>query len=196
MFEEHQYYIIIGSVAAWILPPFKQFREKYFYYFLILAFTDAFVISLYFGVSIILPNGLFYTLSSFLLYVVLFNKEELLNKKLILLILFTLSTFVLFLPGTKEKYLMLCIIHMAIMYEFLKRFLVDLSMNESFNLFLFLLVFYEMSVIIKFIVSLLDFRWGTLHFELISILEILLAVTFALFKERQLIFQKLSNNPN
>lgn len=189
MFQEYQYYIIMGSVAAWLLPPFRQFREKYFYYFLILAITDAFVVSLYFGVSIILPNGVFYTLSSSFLYVSLFNREELLKKKFIIILFLACSVLVMFLPGAKEKYLILCIIHTTVMYEFLKRFLVELSLQESFNLFLFLLVFYEMSIIIKFIVSLLDFRWGTTYFDMISILEILLALSFAVFKERQMKFQ-------
>lgn len=184
----------MGSIAAWLLPPFRQFREKYFYYFLILAITDAFVVSLYFGVSIILPNGVFYTLSSSMLYVALFGRKELLNKKGVISLFFLLTVLVLFLPGAKEKYLILCIIHTTVMYEFLKRFLVELSLQESFNLFLFLLVFYEMSIIIKFIVSLLDFRWGTIYFDMISILEIILALSFAIFRERQMRFQKKGTN--
>lgn len=190
MFQEYQYYIIIGSMIAWMLPPLRQFREKYFYYFLILAINDLLVVFLFLGVSIVLPNGVFYTLASSLLYLALFNREELRKKKIIISLFLLFNALVVFLPGAKEKYLILCIIHTLIMYEFLKKFFVELSLQETFNLFLFLLVFYEMSIIIKFIVSLLDFRWGIIYFDMISILEIMLALSFAVFKERQMKFQK------
>lgn len=188
MFQEYQYYVIVASVAAWLLPPFRQFREKYFIYFLILAFTDAVVTSLYLGIKIVIPNNLFYTVSSFLLYVTLFGKDELVKKKFLLLGLVLLIVVGTTISNPKQRYIVLCLFHTMIMYEFLKRFALDYSMREVINIFVLLLVSYEITIVTKFVVSILDIRWGELYFDLMSIFEIFLALTFAIFRERQLTF--------
>jgi len=40
--------VIMFSLLAWLLPPFKQYKTKYFLYFLILAFGDPTVILLHY----------------------------------------------------------------------------------------------------------------------------------------------------
>jgi hypothetical protein len=182
-------FFLISSIILWLLPPIRQFRSDYFYFFIIIALTDPIthVLRWYFysGTNIqiiILQIALVFSLF----------QPEILKKYIIAVIIFAvviLSLSVLKPTEMIDLYLII-FINASIFIIFLKRALVNIINKKEINIFHFALLFYEMIVITKLLNVILQFANALYYFYISTIFQYLLAVFFFMLREdnRKIIF--------
>jgi hypothetical protein len=162
------------NIAAWLLPPFRQKGCKYFLYFLILALSDPIytIIDWFYTTD----ATTYYVFISTMLLIVLVRKKYL----YLLLIFIVLMNFYL---NNLEIRVFTFVIHFIILLYFLKEFIVIISEESKIVIFNLVLILYEASIIFKFAASYLAIA-GYLYFYITTAFEILIAVFFILYNEK------------
>jgi hypothetical protein len=170
-------YIVLLTIIAWLLPPFRQYRGSYFYFFLILAVSDPLNIAFKY-----LLNLTFY-LHFILLLLQIFSLVDSRWVKNVPLILITVLLSVganMFLEPDAVTVLMVAG-QLVVLSIFLKKAVSYLRDFGSLNLFFFALILYEASIISKYFVLLLEIPVKIIYFNLTSVFETLLAFYFTFF---------------
>lgn len=167
------------SMLIWFLPPFRQYNQKYFGYFLVLALTDpvALFLNLVFHIHPLKP----FIVLSFLLLLTLFD----LNKpvtRLISGIAFLLMTAASFYLTTPIANVLMIFCHLMILSVIIKHLARFIGKEQSISLFLIALVFYETTIILKMYVDLIKEANFTLNYFITTGFEIFLALIFILFR--------------
>jgi hypothetical protein len=172
--------IVYISTIVWILPIFRQYNTRIFYFFLILGLSDpANIIS----VSLFThKTGLVYCIAALLLFYSLNLREHSRLKftytDFLLIILFVSAIFLL----NDLNYLILCI-HLIILVRFIQKVVIDVHQKGEANVFYLMLILYETTVIVKIVVFLFGSNVGVLFFYITLAFQILIGIFFTLFKE-------------
>lgn len=187
-------YISTATMIAFFLPLITQFRGKFFYYFLLLALagiTGAFLSI--FGVN---PNISYYLFTH--LIIILFQYTDFrksFRKWQLLLHLIPpfLVHFWLQSPYTLIYFILLHLIVSS--YIFLRAF-ADINKKLEIPLFYFLLSLYEMTIIMRSLVIIINADNGIYYFSIINLFQILLAIIFIFVRDdNQRLSLKLTKNP-
>jgi hypothetical protein len=169
------YYIIryVGDFT-WMLPPFRQYGTKYFLYFLILACVSPIAVFLIYVTHI--PNSQIVSVFSLLALYSLLKP----TKKLKITFLVILISLIVFADLLSDIHLRLISIvaQTLILISFIYDFLLYTENKRTFNLFYFLLIMYQMTVVYKFIARILDVHHGVVLFYLTTFLEIFFGIAF------------------
>jgi len=171
--------IIYISTFFWLFPPFRQFKGRYFYYFLILALSDP--VNLISVTLIGIPHHIIHCIAGLLLLYSI-NSIEYVKKYLIANIIFILAFF-LFLFLLNDLLYVILTLHLLILYRFIRLSLLNTYSKNELNVFLFLLVFYEISVIVNLIVFISKSNLGVVFYYLTLSFQILIAIFFTIFRE-------------
>lgn len=174
--------IIIFTLAfIWLIVPVRQYKTKYFLYFLILGVLDPiYITSFYlFKVNVetifLLGTGLL-TFGAF----INFNIKYRLVLSSIITIL-CLASILYY----KEYYLEIeLIIHLAIFFNFFAILLKDFSMHRDIKYFSLLLVLYEISLLVKFYLTFSQTQLGPSYFHFTSIIQIIIGIFFLFINEK------------
>ena len=185
--------IVYISIVFWLLPPFRQFKGAYFLYFLILALSDPLAI---FSVKLIgAPPHVIHTFASILLFYSINPKSANIRRNWFSHSIFIIGFIIAIFFLHNLLYIVL-IIHLMILFKFLKLTLVTSYKLDILNIFYLVLIFYELSIII----NLLDFL-GSNEFRIIIYymtlsFQILMAIFFTIFTEKSdfLILKLRSDN--
>ncbi len=167
--------ISISSIIVWALPPFKQYRTDYFYFFLILAFTSPFNIIIIYLLRI--SPLLIAVMSSFLLISSLMSYK----KQRYFFVILSIISFVIsfgFSIHRNTLIILLILTHIIVVLILINSFIKHLQETKAVNLFLILLVTYEFINIVKFIAGLLSFEQGAISYHLPSFIHLFLGITF------------------
>jgi hypothetical protein len=189
------------SVIIWLIPPIRQFKGSYFYYFLFIALMDP--ISIFLHQVHALPfTDLVYLAGSLLALYSLFPKAFI--KKyfpilliFMLLILFLFSQKFIFafsqnsiLLFTEQKQgdhiafpLLMILLHMSILMIFIQRFILRYTANKRFTLFLLILIFYELTSILKIFNVMLGLADAVAFFVITTIAQSLFGLYFSIVRE-------------
>ena len=170
------YIIIYTSVLVWILPPFRQYKGSYFYFFLVLASGGILAITIHLDVLKL------YDIISFLLLLSLYKQQQI--KKnwywfcIMLLILLFMNKY------SYDKLIRFSIIalHIIIFYIILKNAAIDYNTNNMFNIGYFILLLYEITVLLKFYLSIANIQTGAIFFYLMTAFESFIAIFFTIYK--------------
>lgn len=163
----------------WLLPPFRQFKGKYFCFFLVLGLG---------GLSTILFSYLHislakvYNITDIILLLTLTNRSSV--KKYLYLFLILLAA-VLFINQTSDLKLIILtiiIVQMIIFYIFLKNAAIDYYKNNSIRVSLLILLLYEITVLLKFYFALRNIQAGMVFFYLTTAFESFIAIFFTIYK--------------
>ncbi|MBM4171054.1 MAG: hypothetical protein FJ214_04200 [Ignavibacteria bacterium] len=175
--------LFFSSIAVWLLPPFKQFGTKVFFYFLLLALTDPIVLLTSTLFKINLPIE--YNISvSYLLVISLLDKKVINEQKYILIFGFLFIFIVFFLPTTNtQKYIVLLAIQLLILAIFIKTFAVSYVFDKKILIFYLMLIFYQLTIISKFFNVLIGFADATAFFIITSIAQIFFGLFFSIYRE-------------
>ena len=172
--------IIYASIIVWFLPAFRQYKGKYFYYFLILALSDPLT---FFSINVLqVSNYFFYSIAGILLFYSIgtstqsFLKYWKFNLLFIVVFLFTLFT----LPNLL---FLILILHILILYKFIKQSVIRLHQSGELNYFLLVLIFYEITALLKVIAFISGTDTGIIFFYLTLSFQILVALFFTIFRE-------------
>jgi hypothetical protein len=172
--------ITYASIFVWLLPAIRQYKGKYFYYFLILALSDP--LNIFFVNVLNVPNYFFHSIAGILLFYSIgtstqsFLKYWKFNLLFILVFLFTLFT----LPNLL---FLILILHVLILSIFIKQSVILLHQSGELNYFLLVLIFYEITVLLKVIVFISGTDTGIMFFYLTLSFQILVALFFTIFRE-------------
>jgi hypothetical protein len=148
------------SIAAWLIPPFRQYKTSYFLYFLVLALSDPLnIISYYvFHSGIWIGNVIASCLS-----VVALLKPEKIKKNIIPLIVYISIIFYLLFNTDMAGMRILTGVNMFfILIFFANDFVVSLKSNASLNLFFVVIMLYNIANFTKVVFSLSHVKTGFL----------------------------------
>lgn len=188
-------FLTYGSVFIWIIIPFRQYRQRYFFYFLFLACTDIFTISL----RVIFHSGsnFFYAPFSYLALVSLLNSEFIKKHRVILSLAFlfvcalSLNNNIFGISTVQMTGLTLSALDFLIFLILLKGFIINFVKSNHINVFLLVLIFYEIMDTAKFLNYFTGFTNDYLYFNISNSFEILFGLFFIIFKadDRRLLFR-------
>ena len=174
------------SMIIFLLPPIRQYGGRFFFYFLILALNDPLADYLrYWSFPQLKIHIIF---SIFLLISVIWSK------KFIKIVLFSIPFIALYFYGmtfVNTSYIevantlriIMGFMHIFIFITVSKMAIVELREKMGINLFLVVFLFYEATLILKFIVYGFGMSKGLLFFFMTLGFEILLAIFFICFRD-------------
>jgi len=185
--------IIYASILFWLFPIFRQYKGNYFHYFVILALSDPLAM---FGVAVlnVQPRLILSIAAIFLFYSIDTIKHEF--RRLWLLNLIIVVTFVIALIVLSNPLFLVLIFHFSILLIFIKKLMVKLYQLGEFNWFYLVLIFYEITVILKVIVFISGTEIGVLYFYLTLAFQFLVAIFFTILREENPLLRiRLSTSP-
>ena len=174
------YLIIWINIFIWLIPPVRQYKGKYFKFFLVLALIDP-ITWLSFKIFDINPNKVFVILV-YILFISIFNSKEI--QKNIILISLGLAAFISIplLFSINICVLVLTLMHLIITGIFIKRFMIVMGKEFIVDNFLTALILYEITISAKMIFYFLKIPDSILLYYLTTGFEIFLALFFILFR--------------
>lgn len=175
------YIILYVSSIVWLFPIIRQYKGNFFYFFLILGLLDPLNI-LDKKVLHLFHDSVFFAIASLLLFFSVQNNLTSLLKGWVINLLLSILYLSLMLILPKLE-ILIAAIHLLILYKFIKITVIQLHNTGKFNLFYFVLVFYELSLIINLIVHLVGTDMGLVIFYSTLSFQILVAIFFTVFRE-------------
>lgn len=168
------------STFVWIFPPLRQFRGRFFYYFLILAITDPVSKTFhYFRLEWSIP--LFLLFSAGLLLSLPGQTRYLRLPYLIpALILYIAAVYFLQIP---DLIILMGILHLMIIFVLFKYTINYVFKNGMIQLFHLLLLTYEVSMLLKFINVIFELHAGVVTFNFITGFQVILGILFCFIRE-------------
>jgi hypothetical protein len=184
------YIIFIFTALVWVLPPFKQQETKYFLYFLILAISDPLVVGLSYLFKI-LPQQSYVVIEFIIIFSLI--KKNFRNK---FLVLFAVIGYLLSYKSLANEYLLIIsfFLQTVILLIILYHFILSIQEEKGLNLFYMLMVLYQVTLVIKFIVVITDANLGLVQFYLTSIIGIIFGILFTLINISTKNFRLLKEN--
>ena len=161
----------------WLIPPFKQVRSHFFYYFFILAISEPVCSILYYWGKV--PVFYSFTASSFLLTLTVFKFKGAFGKSIIITnsALFVLAFFFIH----KFAYHIDAIFHLIILANFIAIFIRKLFTRHTINFYLLILVIYEFSTTTMFVLKLVHTRINMAFSGILAIFEVFVCLFFVIY---------------
>lgn len=173
--------IVFISTVFWLLPPLKQYKSRFFLFFLVLALTDPLGIVL--GKTFHFIPYLLYNFSGIVAYFVLFDLKKFKKRNvLISVILIALAGLSSYSPS-KYTFYFIIFINFLILVRFLKIALIFVVENSLVNIFHMVLILYQATSILKMLSVVENFSSGIYYFAITNIFQILIAIFFTIFRE-------------
>ena len=172
------------SIIIWLIPPVRQFRTKYFFFFLILALIDPISFIYRFLIIKTIPFG-FYIFANFLLLISLLDITTIKkNDFLFIAIGLILIGIIIFANFTNNQSLIILLaFQFLILSVILKKFIVNYVFDKKINFFLLVLIFYFLTIITKFFNVLTGFADATAFFLITSIAQVIFGLYFSIVRE-------------
>lgn len=170
------------SIVVWLFPPIRQYRNKYFFFFLVLALADPLSILLR-VTSTYYTDYSYFILVNYLLFLSIIERNTL-NKYKTLWIVFSFIFISIFFFTFQSKLLLILLLftNATIIFTFLKSYIIEF-VNQKNNLFLLCLIFYQLTNISKILNLLLGFADATAFFIITTIFQIAFGLFFSIFRE-------------
>lgn len=173
--------VVYISIFFWLLPPIRQFRQRYFYYFLVLALADplALVCANFLHCS---PH-LIHPISGFILVYTIDYSLDRLKNNWILHSLFLIG-FIIGLIFIENLLYLVLLLHLIIALKFIYITITEAYNENILNIFHLALIFYELSVVINLSVYLSGSEIKVIIYYMTLFFQILLALFFCIFTEK------------
>ena len=167
--------IYLISIICWLFPTIKQRNTEFFYFFFILAISDPLRLLIYqlFGI----PPGSYFPLVSFLL-ILCFTKRKYFIYISAAAVILTLLPNIFHWPHN-TIFLITLINHGALLFLFTIMLFTKLIKLRAINLFLFLIIFYEIISVFKLAAFVLSPTKGAISFSLATAVQIVFGILFS-----------------
>lgn len=168
------------TIIIWLLPPLKQYRGGYFFIFVLLALTDPISLFNIYYLNIH-PHYTFLVYSSIMLILSFYYRKQLIKLTLLLVILITLVGLVL-----NTEYLKYFILgfNAIVLINFATIMLLNSFKEQRINYFYVVLVLYQLTVTLKFLIIILNVHTGTYFYFITTAFEILMGIYFIFFNDK------------
>jgi len=175
--------LFFTSVIIWLLPPFKQYKGRYFVFFIILACHDPIHLLSILIFNFYLPSQITILFNYCLLLSLI--EKNLLKKHWIWIFIIVLVLLALMaLHFTRNQItLALIIIQSGITLIILKNLITNYVSAGKLSLFHVVFLFYQFTAIAKFSNLIIGFSDATAFFILTSIAQIIFGLFFSIFRE-------------
>lgn len=174
-------YIQFTLIIIWFLVPIRQFKTRFFGYFLVLALMDPLYILLTQFIVIDSPSYyLFCTIA--LIFPTLFDLQK--KYTIGLIGFFILWSWLAFYKFPAQLIAIQIIIHLIIFIFFLKVLILFFSKHRNLLLFHFILLIYEFSILLKFFVYSTQIGIGPIYYYVTTAIEILIGIFFIFVNEK------------
>lgn len=175
-FMRIQIIISIISTIVWLIPPFRQYGTRFFYYFLFLGLADLVRPLLFFVFKanpiLVFPFFVFLLLASLV-------KNKKLKITLTILSLVSIIVISHFQIHSMAVNAFTCFLHLMIVFVFVSLLVDHLNETRSINLFLSLLIVYEFNTVLKYIFILTGNAQGIVSYFLATFTQIFLGIIFS-----------------
>lgn len=184
---------LIG-MFIWILPAIRQRRTNFSYFFLVLAIGDPINYISYSLIGINPANSIFLYMSYIMLISIL--EKRVIKKHFVIfvipfLFMITTNLFTDIMDGNALK-LAFILIHSLIFSLILKQYAFNQSEKGTINWFFLVLLFYELTVIFKFVGVTFEFINAAGYFIFTTLFQIAFGLFFSVFRaDDQRIVSKL-----
>lgn len=179
--------ILYVSMFIFLFPPFRQYKGPYFYFFFLLAVEDP-VAKLLKELFWIYQAKVHVIFSIFLVMSILNikNVRKYFNISIPIIIISIIG--ISFLDNTNKDNINLLritvgLFHLVIFFIFVKKSVIFLRENMGINIFQTMLILYESTIILKFIIYILNIPKGMLFFYITTAFEWFLGLFFAFYRE-------------
>lgn len=169
------------SVIIWSLPPFRQYKGNFFYYFLFVSLCDPTVLVLRSKVRLV-PSNLYIVLTFFAALISVIAIDKKVNWKLVLPVLAAVLALGLSIPNWDISYIQVAILA-TILYTSIRYIIFFAAKNRYVSLFHFLFLIYNTSLLFKLISAMVDPIMGPVYFYSTCIFDILLGIFFCVLRE-------------
>lgn len=171
------------SMGVWLIPPVRQFKGKYFYFFLILAIMDPISIGFRLLFKQPTPVGVYSYFTYFLLGSLFSFKTY--KNHLPLFISISLLVFLLIFLGFNHSQNLLAIVlfHFGILFIILRRFITIYAFNGQLSVFYLFFILYELTIILKFFNVLFGFADATALYYITTSAQIIFGLFFSIIRE-------------
>lgn len=177
--------LYIAGFFIWIVPIFRQYKTNLFAFFLILGLIDPIAFISLTVFKFLIPNG-FHMIFSYFLLVSLLDKNVI--KKYFLVFLIPLA--ILLVAGLTTDLLdeqtwifLMIFVHFLIFSVILKLYALNQTSTGFISIFYLVLLFYELTLIFKFIVVTLGFENATGYYIITTIVQIAMGLFFSIVRE-------------
>lgn len=172
--------IIYISVFVWLFPPLRQFRGRFFYFFLVLALGDPIAIPLMY--NNLIPASVLHLAISTTSFFSLPQMNRHLKRVYLIPVLAIIFAFAVLL-AKEDLILLIGIVHFFILYAILQHTINHLSSTGRIQFFHLLLIIYELSVLLKFINKIFTLNSGMAEFYFTTGFQIIIGILFCFIKE-------------
>lgn len=186
---------LIGFVSPviWALPPFRQYKGNFFYYFLFVALSDPLVLALR-GHLRMVPSNIYFVLALFGALVSIIAIDKKIRWKLVLPALVAVLALGFSIPNWDISYIVVVLL-VTILYYSIRHIIVFAAKNSYVSLFHFLFLIYNASLLIKLVNAMVDPRMGAMYFYSTTIFELILGILFCFFREEDKRFSVRLSGP-
>lgn len=174
--------LYFASLIVWILPPIRQYKSYMFDFFLVLAVIDPATFLYGLITKSNLPLWLI-ALFIYLLFISIVTEEFLKKLKYVFIALPLL--FVTSIPYMSTKYYHILFVSMdlVLLFVFLKWLITSYVESKKLNIFYLMLVFYMLTIILKFFNLIIGFADASAFFIITTIAQIAFGLFFSIFRE-------------
>ncbi|MDP2037099.1 MAG: hypothetical protein Q8L04_06920 [Ignavibacteria bacterium] len=174
-------YLIFASIVVWLFTPIRQYKTRYFWFFLVLALTDPIV-------TVVAKNFLIVASKLYVPFNVLFFFSLIDYKKItVYKILFYLTIIVLgyfsFIHVWEYGVFFFTAILFLVLVLIIKQSFQFVIEKGSINIFHMALIFYQALNVFKSLSMLLNFSTGVWFYFISNVVQIFLGIFFALYRE-------------
>lgn len=170
--------IIYTGVFMWLLPPIRQFKGGFRYFFLVIAISDP--IALFVTYILKLHPGYSHIVTSFILFLTalyycknLTSKNISIGALLLIIMMLSIQWIGLELPIIVFRFLIL-----LQMLNYLQK---DMYIRQTVNLYIIIIIVYELANVFKFVGLALEFYPGIYYFYLTTAFNLLPCMYFIFF---------------
>jgi hypothetical protein len=177
------YYMVLVFISClvWLFTPIRQFKTRYFWFFLTLALADPF--SLVVGRSFHLVLAQLYVPTTILCFFAVIDYKRIsVYNSLFYLIIVVLGYFS-FIQFWEYSLLYITVMLFLVLILFAKQSFQFVIEKGSINVFHVVLVFYQAMNVLKFFYLIQYFSTGLWFYYISSVLQIFIGIFFALYRE-------------
>ncbi len=173
--------LVFICTIVWLFTPLRQFKTRYFWFFLALALTDP--ISLILGRSFHLVLGQFYVPFSILYLFIVMDFRKISFKKIAFSLIVIGLGIISFIQYWEYSQIFILVVLLMVLILLIKNSFEFVIEKGSINIFHIILVFYQTLNVLKFFSMISYFSTGIWFFFLSNILQIFIGIFFLIYRE-------------
>ena len=174
-------YLVIVSIVVWLITPIRQYKTRYFWFFLTLGLADP--VSIIAARNFHIVSAQFYVPFDILFFFSVIEYKNInVYKILLYLIIVGLGTYSFFHFWEYGGFFFTAVLFLVLVILIRQSFQFIVE-RGSINIFHAVLVFYQALNVFKSLTVLLNFSTGVWFYFISNVVQIFLGIFFALYRE-------------